>query len=116
MTYAAYIHDHKLEFIKNPMDYDEAKKILNCTNIGAMEIQVGYQWFVLFWDMDEPDVNSIIPIVKKKYSWEKVIDKSKCLVCGILESEKIGVKNSFSCGSLSVYNYDLTKKGKTNNQ
>ena len=91
-----------IEFIPNPMDRDEAKKILRCQNLGEREIKVVYTNYVLLWDADEPDANSIIPIVARQTSWKPILDKSKCLVCGILESRKIGVKNRFNGCALLV--------------
>lgn len=98
-----------VQWIPNPLNLKEAAKLLNSKNLGVLDIQLSaYMWCVLCWDQDEPDTKDDlgIGIVYRRYNNnETVINKRRCLLCGILQSEVNGVNNCISHGSrVIVYN------------
>lgn len=92
----------KFEYLPNPTDENEIKKILNCQNLGKIELKMVYTpTAILYYDSDEPDVDDgLEPLVNHNIT----LNKSKCLVVNIPEWQKLGFRNSHYTGChLKVY-------------
>lgn len=96
-----------IQWIPNPMNLNEVKKILNCQNLGLMEVQLSiYTWYILCWSLDDPDMNDVDrAIVTSRFNNKTIIDKRRCLLLGVPKWGVLGVKNyTNSRGYVYVYN------------